>query len=325
MSTDLRGHTGRNTALRGITNTPPNLMVGPTGEVLRRLELAVTRKLDGMLQGDYRGLVPGHGSDAGEARPYVAGDDVRRIDWNVTARSVDPYVRTTIADRELETWVLADLSGSLGYGTALCEKRDLAVAATAAVGFLTQRTGNRVGAVGLGGADEFIVPARQGRMHLHALLHRLVEGARHAHGATDLAHGLRRIHGTARRRGLVVIISDFLDRSAWELPLRALATRHETVCIELVDPRELQLPDVGVVSLEDPESGRILEIQTSDAGVRERFAAAAAEQRDRIASSIRGAGSDHLVLRTDRDWLLDLARFVTWRRERIEALGRARA
>jgi len=325
LRNNLTSKADRNRSLRGDVHAPPNLALGPTGEVIRRLELAVTRRLDGMLQGDYRGLVPGHGSELGEARPYVPGDDVRRIDWNVTARSIDAHVRDTIADRELETWVLADLSGSLGFGTADCEKRDLAVAAVAAVGFLTQRTGNRVGTMALTGNGPLTIPARQGRLHLQALLHQLVVAARAADGSTDLSEGLRRLSGTARRRGLVVVVSDFLDYGPWEQPLRVLAARHEAVCVEILDPRELTLPNVGLVDFVDPETGATLEVQTSDAEVRAAFAAAAAEQRARITQAIRRTGADHLVLRTDQDWLLDLARFVTWRRERIHALGRARA
>ncbi|MCU0271341.1 MAG: DUF58 domain-containing protein, partial [Acidimicrobiales bacterium] len=147
---------------------PPAIGELAAAEVLRRLELTVTRRLDGLLQGDYRGLVPGHGWELGEAREYQAGDDVRHIDWNVTARTNVPHVRDTIADRELETWVLTDCSASLGFGTAACEKRDLAVAAVAAVGFLTSRTGNRIGAITLEGGRAHTVPARAGRVHLQA-------------------------------------------------------------------------------------------------------------------------------------------------------------
>ena len=315
----------RNAELRGVSNRPPSVAIGPTAEVLRRLELSVTRRLDGMLQGDYRGLVPGHGSELGETRQYRAGDDVRRIDWNVTARMLDPHVRETIADRELETWALVDLTASLGFGTADCEKRDLAVAAVAALGFLTQRTGNRMGAVTIEGDRMDTIPARTGRTNLQALLHRVVKAAQHpAEGSADLALGLRRMGSTMQRRGLAVVVSDFLSPPGWELPLRGLAGRHETLAIEIIDPRELELPDLGVIDLVDPESGQVFEVQTSDRDVRERFAAAAAEQRAQVAAAIRRAGADHLVLRTDRDWLLDLVRFVAWRRERIDALARVR-
>src|SRR5262245_3514577 len=200
------------------------------------------RRLDGILQGDYRGLVPGHGSELGETRQYQPGDDVRRMDWNVTARQQLPHVRETIADRELEAWAMIDLSASLGFGTADCEKRDLAVAAVAAVGFLTSRTGNRIGAITLEGQKLATIPARTGRQHLLALLRRVIASAQDDHsGIADLGHGLQRLAATMRRRGLAVVISDFLDDGDWERPLRALAARHETVAIEGVDATEREL------------------------------------------------------------------------------------
>src|SRR4051794_27345379 len=151
---------------------PPSLATGPASDVLRRLELIIPRRLDGFLQGDHRGLVPGHGSELGETREYQPGDDTRRIDWNVTARMQVPHIRETIADRELETWVLIDQSASLDFGTADCEKRDLAVNGAASVGFLTARSGNRLGAILLRPGDgPIVVPARSGRAHLQALLH----------------------------------------------------------------------------------------------------------------------------------------------------------
>ncbi|MBI2706187.1 MAG: DUF58 domain-containing protein [Actinobacteria bacterium] len=318
----------RNAALRGTTdvNRPPNIAIGPTAEILRRLELSITRRLDGMLQGDYRGLVPGHGSELGETRSYQPGDDVRRIDWNVTARMPETFVRETIADRELETWICADLSASLGFGTAECEKRDLALAVIAAVGFLTQRTGNRIGGMLLEANDTTTIPARGGRTNLQAFLHRVAVTARRAErGEPDLGLGLRRMHSVMRRRGLAVVVSDFIGADTWEHPLRALGAKHEVLCVEIVDPRELALPNIGLVMLEDPESGQVLEVQTADPKVRAHFASAAAEQRAAIGRSIRSAGADHLVMHTDQDWLLDLVRFVTWRRERMESLTRSHA
>jgi uncharacterized protein (DUF58 family) len=306
-------------------NLPPSVLATPSAELLRRLELAITRRLDGILQGDYRGLVPGHGSELGESRLYQPGDDVRRMDWNVTARQQTPHVRDSIADRELETWAMIDLSASLGFGTATCLKRDLAVAALAAVGFLTSRAGNRIGAVTLEGERLATVPARTGRNHLLALLQRVVTSAQDEHaGPADLAGGVRRLSATMRRRGLAVVISDFLDDGSWDTALRALSVRHEVLAVEVVDPRELELPDVGVVELEDPETGERIEVQTSSGAMRSKFADAAAAQRDDIARRIRAAGADHLVLRTDRDWLLELVRFVAWRRERLDALSRVR-
>lgn len=302
------------------TNLPPR--TGHTGpdEVLRRLDLAVAHKLDGLLHGEYQGLVPGHGSELGETRSYAAGDDVRRIDWNVTARLQVPHVRDTIADRELEAWALVDLGPSMDFGTAFCEKRDLAVSAAAAVGFLTNRTGNRFGAAIATPDGVEVVPARGGRTHLMATLHRLVASPRHGTGVVDLGTALHRLSSTARRRGLVTVVSDFLtDPDEWAQPLRRIATRHETIAIEVIDPRELSLPDVGVLRVVDPGSGRWRDVPTASRKLRDRYAAAAAEQRARTAAAMRAAGADHLVLRTDRDWLLDVIRFVADRRERVHA------
>jgi uncharacterized protein (DUF58 family) len=286
---------------------------------LRRLELDVFRRLDGLLQGDHLGLVPAPGSEAGESREYTAGDDVRRMDWAVTARTTIPHVRDTIADRELETWVVVDRSASLDFGTAQFEKRDLALAMVAAVGFLTSRVGNRVGALVLGNDKMSVVPARGGREAMLALLHQIdamprAEQARAP--ADDLHAALRRTAKLARKRGLIVVISDFLSDANWQPALRALAVRHDVLAVEILDPREVELPPVGLVTLVDTETGRRVEVQTASPRIRERFAEAAARQRARIANEIRVSGSEHVVLRTDRDWLLDLARFVSTRKRR---------
>ena len=290
-------------------------------QLLRRLELTVTRRLDGLLQGDYRGLVPGHGSELGETRSYQPGDDVRRIDWNVTARTNDPHVREPIADRELESWLVVDLSPSIDFGTTQRDKRELALIAAAAVGFLTARIGNRIGAVLVDGAGIGVVPARQGRDHLRAILRRIQDVPR-TDGAPGpgLGPALGRLLAAGNRRGLVVVISDFLPARGWEQPLRRLGARHDTLAIELVDPRELELPAVGMLTLVDPESGRAVEVDTGRRATRERYAAAAAAERTEIAAAIRSAGADHLQLSTHDDWLLQIARFVTLRRTRIGSL-----
>lgn len=298
---------------------PRTVHTGPD-EVLRRLDLAVAHKLDGLLHGDYQGLVPGHGSELGETRTYTPGDDVRRIDWNVTARMRTPHVRDTIADRELESWALVDLGPSMDFGTAYCEKRDLAISAAAAVGFLTARTGNRFGTVAVQPSGTSVVPAKGGRTHLMASLHRLVTSSRTDGGQVDLGGALDRLSVVARRRGLVAVVSDFLtEPETWARPLRRVATRHETIAVEIIDPRELSLPDVGLLSVVDPGTGRTRDIPTASKKLRARYEAAASEQRIRTADAIRGAGVDHLVLRTDRDWLLDVVRFVADRRARVHA------
>lgn len=276
----------------------------------------MNRRLDGLLHGDYRGLVPGHGSESGETRPYIPGDDVRRIDWNVSARSMETHVRESVADRELEAWILVDRSPSLDFGTASMTKAQLAVSAVGAVGFLTARAGNRIGAVVFEPRGARVVPARAGRVHLLALLHSLLappaapEGTA---GATDLGEALRHLLVPPRRRGLVVVVSDFLSAGGWTKQLRALSTRHDLVAIEIVDPREIELPPVGMLTVVDPETGHQREVPTNRR-TRQRYADAAAAQRRAIAEELRRAGAAHLQLRTDRDWVLDVARFVEHRR-----------
>ena len=296
---------------------PPRVAGAPAEEVLRRLQVDITRRLDGMLHGEHEGLVPGRGSEPGDARAYAPGDDVRRIDWNVTARMPDIHVRETVADRELATWVLLDRSASLDFGTARCEKRDLALAATAAIGFITLRTGNRLGVL-VAGADRVqILPPGTGRRHLMGTLHAATQASGvSTDGPVDLTAAIGSLARAGhRRRGLMVVVSDFLAPTGWERALRGLAHRHEVLAVEIVDPRELALPDVGVIELVDPETGSQREIQTS-AALRERYATAATAQREDIALGLRRAGVDHLVLRTDRDWLLDIVHFVGRRKQR---------
>jgi uncharacterized protein (DUF58 family) len=290
--------------------------VGRSEATLRQLDLLVNRKLDGLLNGDYQGYVRGPGSEAGDARLYQPGDDARRIDWSLTARTRATHVRDTIADRELETWLVVDGTASLDFGTANCEKRDLALAAAAAFGFLTSRSGNRVAAVCFDGARTEVRPPRSGRDAVLALLHHIQERPRADEGSGSLADALQRTHRVARRRGLVVVASDLLDGSDWARELRSLATRHDVVVAQICDPREAELPPVGLLTLVDPETGRRQEVQTGSKKLRERFAAAAASQRAEITRAVRASGAGHLILSTDRDWLLDVARFTLARRRR---------
>lgn len=310
-----------------MTDSPstgvPSLRELAPEAVLRRLELLVTRRLDGLLQGDYEGLLPGPGSEPDESRLYQPGDDVRRMDWNVTARTTAPHVRDPVADRELETWVLLDRSPSMDFGTARCEKRDMALAAVAAVGFLTLRMGNRVGAVVAAPGRTERLPARPGRQALLGLLRRLARtGSGEAPSTTDLAAAVTQLEQPPRRRGLAVVVSDFLSDAEWERPLRRLAQRHQVLAVEVVDPLELELPDVGYLTLVDTETGRVRDVQTSKRSFRERYTAAAAEQREGIAARVRGAGASHLVLRTDADLVLQVVRFVLAQR-RTRRVARA--
>jgi uncharacterized protein (DUF58 family) len=311
--------------------------------VLSKLQLLVTRKLDGLLQGDYAGLLPGPGSEAGESREYRPGDDVRRMDWPVTARTTHPHVRRTVADRELETWLAVDLSASLDFGTAQWLKRDLVVAAATAMAHLTVRGGNRIGAVvGTGSgapvpepssgvfawrrrrgasvdvpppASPFVrLPARPGRKEAQGLL-RAIARTEIRPGRSDLGTLIDMLNRPPRRRGVAVVISDFLSPvEGWARPIRKLGVRHDVLAIEVVDPRELELPDVGVMALADPETGELHEVQTADPELRRRYAEAAGEQRGAIARALRAAGTAHLRLRTDSDWLLDMVRFVAAQR-----------
>lgn len=315
---------------------PPRLPRGGPGEeqqlhaALAQLELTVRIKLDGLLHGNYVGLLPGPGTEPGESRQYHPGDDVRRMDWAVTARTTVPHVRQTVADRELESWVAVDLSPSLDFGTARCVKRDLAVGALAAITYLTQHGGNRIGALLTTGEHTERIPAMPGSAHARALIERAARMPRATEGTRgDLAAMAEQLRRPPRRRGLVVVVSDFLGAVPaggghdWERPMRALAARHEVLAIEVVDPRELELPAVGLITIADPETGRQVEVNTSDRALRDRFAEAAAAQRRAIAASLRRAGAGHLRLSTGGDWLLDLVRFVAARRRGLTA-GAAR-
>jgi uncharacterized protein (DUF58 family) len=281
---------------------------------LRQLELTVKRKLDGVLHGDHLGLIPGPGSEPGESREYQPGDDVRRMDWAVTARTMHPHVRQMIADRELETWLVVDMSASLDFGTVGCEKRDLAVAAAAAITFLTSGGGNRLGAIVSTGANFTRVPARSGRQHEQTLLRTIATTPRAPVGVRgDLATAIDALRRPERRRGMAVIISDFLGPINWMRPLRAIAARHEVLAVEVLDPRDVELPDIGDVVLQDAESGVTREF-TIDAQLRDDFAKAAAAHRADVARTIRSCGAPMLSLRTDRDWIADIVRFVESRR-----------
>lgn len=298
---------------------PPSFQRGEIGDAklsaaLRTLELTVKRKLDGVLQGNHLGLIPGPGSEPGESRMYQPGDDVRRMDWSVTARTTHPHVRQMIADRELETWIVVDMSASLDFGTAGCEKRDLAVAAAAAITYLNSGGGNRLGALISNGQSVIRVPARSGRQHEQALLRAIATSPRAPLGVRgDLGAAIDELRRPERRRGMAVVISDFLGPINWMRPLRAIAARHEVLGVEVLDPRDVELPDVGDVILQDTESGVTREF-TIDAQLRDDFARAAAVHRDEVARTLRRCGAPLMTLRTDRDWVADIVRFVASRR-----------
>jgi uncharacterized protein (DUF58 family) len=302
---------------------------------LRRLELSVTRRLDGLLHGQHLGLLPGIGSEPAGSREYRAGEDeVRRMDWAVTARTTVPHVRTMDADRELATWVLVDGTPSMDFGTAEFEKRELGVAAVAAVGFLTSGAGNRLGAHVLGPDGVRRFPARTGRTHLLGVLRSLLSIPRGAPGSESVpfADAVEGLHRAVRRRGLVVVVSDFLDGldedglgsapPEWEQPLRRLNARHQVLAVQVTDPRELELPDVGLLTLVDPETGRRREVSSASRRLRQRYAEAARQQQQTITSAIRRAGAGHLPLRTDGDWVADIVRHVHAQRRLSRAARR---
>jgi len=299
--------------------------VAARANVLRRLELDVTRRLDGLIAGDHRATNHGPGSEPADARPYAPGDDARRIDWNLSARALGPHVRTTEADRELETWIVADRSASLDFGTTEREKRDVVLGSVAAFGSLSLRGGNRLGVLACGGDQLLRFPARPGRSALFGALAALYDTPRRDQGAAPAASlraALSSLERTQARRGRIVVVTDFLDPSEWAPPLARLALRHHLFAVHVTDPRELELPAVGMLSLVDVETGQHLHVQTNSPTLRQKYAAAAGARHERIRLTLRTAGADYLAVSTHRDWVVDIARFVGGRRaERVAPTG----
>ncbi|HWS47264.1 MAG TPA: DUF58 domain-containing protein [Acidimicrobiia bacterium] len=294
---------------------------------LRRLELLVTRRLDGLLRGEFLGVQPGPGTDFAGSRDYEAGDDARRIDWNLTARSLAPQIRTTDADRELQTWVIVDRSASMNFGTTVREKADVAFAAVAAFGFLTARHGNQFGVMVAGGDRVTRLGPSSTRTSLMATLSRLYDVPRREDRPgpdADLIGALGTLERARPRRGQVIVISDFLDGGDWHRSLGRLALQHQVLAVQVVDRRELELPTVGMLTLVDAETGREITVQSGSSALRERYARAARERDDAIGRKIREAGCPRLVLATDSDWLLDIVRFVVGSRTLRRAATTAR-
>jgi len=284
---------------------------------LRRLEWTVLRRLDGLLQGDYRTLFHGQGVDLAELREYTAEDDVRHIDWNVTARMDTPYVRTYHEDRELTAQFLLDLSPSVDFGTARREKGALLVDFVGVLARLLTRQGNRIGAVLYGDGVERVVPALRGRRQVLALLNDLARRRRLARARlTSLGALLEAGLRTLTRRSLVFVVSDFISTAGWEKPLGMLARRHEVLAIRLVDPRERELPDIGPVVLEDAETGEQLVVDTRDGAFRRRFADAARMREAALAATFARARVDVLTISTDDDLVPQIVRFAAERRRR---------
>ncbi len=282
---------------------------GPMSDaLLRALDLTVRRRVEGLLAGDYRSSALGDGTELAQVRPYQPGDDVRQIDWNVTARMIEPHVRVHIAERALATWLVLDTSASMTFGTADRRKADVAEGVALAVGHVASRRGNRLGLVTFGDGRPRVLPPRQGRTGLLGVLLALraePDGARV--GATSLGEALTRTARYARQRALVVCVSDFRGLRDWRLPMLELSGRHDVVAVEVRDRREQELPDIGEVWLVDPETGRQLRVDTGSRTLRERFAAEAAEERAALGRALRSLGADHIVLSTAGDWLRPLA------------------
>ena len=281
--------------------------------LLRALDITIGRRMEGQLAGDYRSAQLGEGTELALIRPYVPGDDVRRIDWNVTARTGEPHVRVHLAERVLVTWLVLDTSPSMRFGTAERRKADVAEGVAIAMGHLATRRGNRVGAITFGGEDPLTLPVRQGRVGLLGLLsavRREDDPGPDRLGATSLGAALRRADSLARQRSLVVIVSDFRGPRDWRQPMLQLAGRHEVVAVEVRDPREQELPNAGELWLVDPETGRQLRVDTRSAKLRARFAAAAEAERQDAARELASVGTRHVVLGTSGDWLRPLVTFL---------------
>ncbi|MBX3610325.1 MAG: DUF58 domain-containing protein [Hydrogenophaga sp.] len=303
--------------------------------LLRRLEWTVLRRLDGLLQGDHKTLLRGTGLDLADLREYQLHDDVRHIDWNVTARLQQPHVRVFTEDREMAAWFLLDLSPSVDFGSGDQRKSELLLQFTAVLARLIARHGNRVGAMVYGSRGrarvEAVLPARGGRTQVLQLMQMVMQPpAAHAQasggegkgegkgeGATRLGDLLRSAQFSVRQRSTVFVVSDFISQPGWEQPLGELARRHDVVAVRLIDPLELELPDLGLIPIRDAETGEQLMVDTHDRGFRQRFARIAAQREAQLRDSLARAGVDTLELATDDDLADAVLRFVDMRKQRV--------
>lgn len=312
----------------------PEVTPGPTPErVLSRLEWRVIRRLDGRLQGDYRSLFRGGGVDVADLREYQPDDDLRHIDWNVTARTDVPHVRQYVEEREVTAWLVLDTSPSMGFGPVARRKHIVLTEVAATIAQLLARGGNRVGAVLFDTAIDRTIPPGHGRTQVLRILAHLLAApgpARSGPGsarpdrsrpqptrpATDLAGPLRAVAGIARRRSGVVVVSDFLSEPGWERPLAQLARRHDVLALQIVDRREFELPAVGMIYVEDAETGEQIFVDTDDLGFRRRLRAAADERQATLTASARSAGVDLFTVSTEEDLVRALVRITELRRRR---------
>jgi uncharacterized protein (DUF58 family) len=284
--------------------------------ILLRLDWQVIRRLDGLLQGDYRSLFYGYGLDFADLREYQPEDDIRYIDWNVTARMDSPYVRQYVEDREITAWFLLDMSPSMDFGAVQSLKRSVLIDLVTTLARLLTRHGNRVGALLYGSRLERTIPARGGRLHVLRLVNDLLKQPQLAKAPfTSLAPLMNGALNTIKQRSLVFVISDFISEPGWERPLQLLTQRHEVMAIRLWDPREIELPDLGLIIMEDAETGEQLYVDTHDKGFRQRFQAAAHEREARLRDAFKRAGIDALALSTEEDLVRALVRFAALRRQ----------
>ena len=324
---------------------PPAAPAEKAEALLRRLEWTVIRRLDGLLQGDYRTLMRGSGLDLADLREYQHHDDVRHIDWNVTARLQTPHVRVFTEDREMAAWFLLDLSPSVDFGSGEQRKSEVLNGFVAVLARLISRHGNRVGAMLYGARGrpvvDAVLPARGGRNqvlqllqlmgleHTPAALRATPSRGRHqppakagpavspgdaaSNGPTRLADLLRAASHTVRQRCTVFVVSDFISEPGWEQPLGELARRHDVVAVRLLDPLELELPNIGLILMRDPETGEQLHVDTRNSNFRRRYARLAAEREAQLRENLTRAGADTLELATGGDLLDSMMRFMSLR------------
>jgi uncharacterized protein (DUF58 family) len=287
--------------------------------VLRRLEWTVLRRLDGVLHGDYRTLFRGFGVDLADLREYEYHDDVRHIDWNVTARLQTPYVRVYNEEREVTAWFLLDLSPSVDFGSQNIKKRAVSTELVAVLARLLSRHGNRVGAMFYGGGVDTVIPARTGRRQVLHILHKILARPELARSeATNLQDFLATAFQIIPRRSLVFIVSDFISTPGWAKPLAQLARRHEVVAVRLYDHLERELPDLGLLVMQDAETGEQIFVDTHDRKFRRRFAAIAERRENELRGAFRQAGIDALELATDDDLMDAVLRFADLRKQRSQ-------
>jgi uncharacterized protein (DUF58 family) len=286
--------------------------------ILRRLDLKITRRLEGLLQGDHKSPFRGQGLDLADLREYQVHDDVRRIDWNVTARTQIPHVREYIEDREVTAWFLLDMSPSIDFESVSVSKRAVLTEFTALLCRFLARRGNRAGALLFSGGVDAQVPARGGRRQTHAILDAMNRTRARKPAPTDLAHALRDAARMIRRRALIFVVSDFISPEGWERPLGQLAARHDVVAVRLTDPLEVRMPNLGLITFQDSETGEQLFVDTHDPGFRRRFAAAAEAREQALRETFAQAGVDALELSTEDDVADAVLRFADMRKHRAK-------